>query len=207
MSGCRPWNNQPLEVWVTNQGSGSQVEVTNWPASQAVSAATLPLPTGAAAETTLAALNTKVTACNTGAVTVASCSLPTGAATEATLSAIGRPSTLCVTGTAAAGQGVTLTLPAIAGQFHYLTYLSIVRYATAAVTGTATPILVTSSNLPGSPVWTFARAQAVGTTDTQTLPLAGNPLRSLVLSTASTIACPGTASVIWRVTAIYYGAT
>lgn len=44
--------------------------------TQPVSAASLPLPTGAATETTLAALNTKVTAVNTGAVV-----LTTGVAT------------------------------------------------------------------------------------------------------------------------------
>jgi hypothetical protein len=40
-----------------------------------------------ATETTLSALNAKVTAVNTGAVTVSSSVLPTGAATEASLSA------------------------------------------------------------------------------------------------------------------------
>lgn len=41
------------------------------------------LPTGAATETTLAALNTKVTSCDTGAVVISSSALPTGAATSA----------------------------------------------------------------------------------------------------------------------------
>lgn len=208
MAGCRPWSDQPLEVWVTNPGgSGGQVEVTNWPVTQPVSAVSLPLPTGASTEATLSSLNTKVTTCNTGAVTVASSVLPTGAATEATLSTIGRPSTLCVTATGAAAAAVTLNLPAIAGQFHHLTHLTITRYATAAVTGTATPIIVTSTNLPGNPQWTFARAQAIGTTDIQSLQLSGHPLRSSVLNTATTIVCPATTSVIWRVTAIYYGAS
>ena len=51
---------------------------------------TLPLPTGAATSalqgtgnTSLASIDGKVTACNTGNVTVASCALPTGAATSA----------------------------------------------------------------------------------------------------------------------------
>lgn len=43
----------------------------------------LPLPVGAATEATLAALNAKVTAVDTGAVVVASSALPTGAATSA----------------------------------------------------------------------------------------------------------------------------
>lgn len=54
----------------------------------AVSAAALPLPSGASTETTLSALNAKVTAVDTGAVVVASSALPTGAATETTLSAL-----------------------------------------------------------------------------------------------------------------------
>ena len=53
-----------------------------------VSMASAPLPTGAATEATLSALNGKVTAVNTGAVVVASSALPTGAATEATLVSI-----------------------------------------------------------------------------------------------------------------------
>lgn len=53
-----------------------------------ISAASLPLPTGAATEATLSALNGKVTACNTGSVTVVASALPTGAATETTLSAM-----------------------------------------------------------------------------------------------------------------------
>ena len=60
---------QPVSGTVTaNAGTGTM----------AISAASLPLPTGAATETTLAALNTKVTAVNTGAVTISG-ALPTGA--------------------------------------------------------------------------------------------------------------------------------
>lgn len=59
------------------------------------------LPTGAATETTLSALNTKVTAVNTGAVVIASSALPSGAATESTLLAVGS--------LLASGIGVTFT--------------------------------------------------------------------------------------------------
>lgn len=63
--------------------------------TQPVSAASLPLPTGAATEATLSTLNGKVTACDTGAVVVSSSALPSGASTEAkqdTLIAAGRRS-------------------------------------------------------------------------------------------------------------------
>lgn len=59
---------------VTVSGSVA-VTGTFYQATQPVSAASLPLPTGASTETTLAALNTKVTACNTGAVVISSGSL------------------------------------------------------------------------------------------------------------------------------------
>ncbi len=75
--------------------------------TQPISAASLPLPTGAATEATLfavgsivateatlSALNAKVTAVNTGAVVVASSALPTGAATEATLATRASEATL-----------------------------------------------------------------------------------------------------------------
>lgn len=51
--------------------------------TQPISASSLPLPTGAATETTLSSLNGKVTAVDTGNVVVSSSALPTGAATSA----------------------------------------------------------------------------------------------------------------------------
>lgn len=81
---------------------------TFWQATQPVSAASLPLPSGASTEATLSALNAKVTACNTGAVVISS--LPavsiTGgvAATNAASSQVdGHSVTLGATTDAAAG--------------------------------------------------------------------------------------------------------
>jgi len=56
------------------------------------------LPSGAATEATLSALNAKVTACDTGAVVVSSSALPTGAATESSLSSVDGKITACDTG-------------------------------------------------------------------------------------------------------------
>ncbi len=56
---------------------------TFWQATQPISAAALPLPSGASTEATLSSLNGKVTAVDTGAVVVASSALPSGAATSA----------------------------------------------------------------------------------------------------------------------------
>jgi hypothetical protein len=60
---------------LVTSSAGLPVSVTN--ASLAVTAAALPLPTGAATEATFSALNGKVTACNTGAVTIAT-AIPAG---------------------------------------------------------------------------------------------------------------------------------
>lgn len=83
--------------------------------TQPISVASLPLPTGAATETTLSALNTKVTAVNTGAVVVSSSALPSGAATSAlqttgnsSLSSIDTKTPALVTGRVPVdGSGVT----------------------------------------------------------------------------------------------------
>lgn len=70
---------------------------------------------------------------------------------------------LWVTAVGAAGAAVTLTLPAAAARFHRIAWIEIIMYATAARTGGATPVTVTSTNLPGNPAWTHESAQAVGT--------------------------------------------
>ena len=74
-----------------------------FPATQPVSAASLPLPAGAATETTLAALNAKVTAVNTGAVVLAA-----GAAVVGSLAANQSVNNAQTAGVAtAAGAGVS----------------------------------------------------------------------------------------------------
>ncbi len=71
-----------------NGTAAQAVQGINGGVALPVVASSLPLPTGAATEVTLAALNGKVTAVNTGAVVVASSALPSGAATEVTLATI-----------------------------------------------------------------------------------------------------------------------
>lgn len=115
-----------------------------------------------------------------------------------------RAATLTVTVTAATGVAATLTLPAVVGQFHYITSLQIRIYATALRTGVAAPLVVTTTNLPGSPAFTFETAQAIGTnTPVQGLDLA-TPLKSSVVNTATTIVAPIAATGIWRITATYF---
>jgi hypothetical protein len=108
-----------------------------------------------------------------------------------------------VTATAATGVAVTATLTASANQYHHITALEITAYTTAARTGGATPVLVTSTNLPGANVWDFATAAAVGTTDRQFYAF-NNPYRSNAIGTNTTIVCPATTGIIWRVNVYYF---
>jgi hypothetical protein len=113
------------------------------------------------------------------------------------------PSDLAVTAVAAAAAAVTLTLPAVTNQYHYITSIEIQAYSTAARTGSATPITVTSTNLPGSTAWTFATAAAIGTTDLKSFSY-DSPKKSVSAGTATTLVCPATTGVIWRVNVSYY---
>lgn len=117
-----------------------------------------------------------------------------------------RAATLAVTGTAAAGTGVTVTLPApAAGLFHYITRINIVKYASVATVGAAAPTVVTSTNLAGSLAWTLPTALAVGTQyETDVEP--ASPIKSAVAATATTIVAAALASIIYRITVYYYTA-
>lgn len=103
-----------------------------------------------------------------------------------------------ITATGVTGAGVTLTLPASPGKFHNIAYLEINAYSTAARTGSATPIVVTTTNLGSA--FTFSTAAAIGTTDKQILE---QLIKSSVANTATTIVCPATTGVIWRVNCFY----
>lgn len=89
-----------LQRYVPSNSSG--VEIT----TQAISAAALPLPTGASTESTLAALSGKVTACNTGAVVVTT--MPTVAVTGPVTDAQLRATPVPVSGSVTTG-GLTDT--------------------------------------------------------------------------------------------------
>lgn len=105
----------------------------------------------------------------------------------------------------ASGAATTLTLAAPgAGLRHYLTYLSINRFATALLTAAATPVAVTTTNLPGSLAFSFAAdAAAQGTLDRWREDFA-YPIAASAQNTATTIVAPATTGVIWRITAGFF---
>jgi hypothetical protein len=110
------------------------------------------------------------------------------------------PSLGTTVGTAGAATTLTLAAPG-AGLRHYLTYLSINRFATALLTAAAAPVTVTTTNLPGFLAFSFAAdAAAQGTLDRWREDFA-YPVATNTQNTSTTIVCPATPNVIWRVTA------
>jgi hypothetical protein len=120
------------------------------------------------------------------------------------ISQTGEASNLCQSATAATGTGVTVTLPAVASNFHYITLIEIHKYFTVANAASATPLVVTTTNLPGSLAFTFGQPLGtVGSTDERVYTPA-TPLKSSVLNTATTIVCPATTGIIWRINVFYF---
>ena len=113
-------------------------------------------------------------------------------------------SPLLVTTTAAVGVAASLSLPLVTGLRHYIDFIKVRRSATAALTPSATPVLVTTTNLPGSPVFTFGSdAAGVGIDQEQTLDFGGAGLAAAAPGVATTVVAPAYAGVIWRITASY----
>lgn len=115
-----------------------------------------------------------------------------------------RAATLSVTATGLSGAAVTLTLPAVAGQFHYITSMDILIYATAARVGAAAPVVVTTTNINGTPAFTFETAQAIGTNTIIQGVAPSTTLKSAAIGTATTIVCPIATSGIWRINVSYF---
>lgn len=120
---------------------------------------------------------------------------------------IGESYNLAVTTTAAAAAAATLTLPAPgAGLRQYLGSIRIERHAAALLTAAATPVLVTSTNIPGTPTFSIpADAAAQGSAYEKIIDL-NRAVAASAQNTAVTVVAPATTGVIWRLTAYYYNA-
>ena len=132
------------------------------------------------------------------------CSVTTEAAASLSNAIQSRPSTLLVSSTAVVSLAVTATLPAVAGLRHIIDFIQVRRSATAALTAAATPVLVTTTGLPGAPVLTFgADAGGVGIDKDDRLDFGGSGLAASALGAATTVACPAYTGVIWRINVSY----
>jgi hypothetical protein len=112
---------------------------------------------------------------------------------------------LIVTTTTVAGVAATLTLPSPGvGLRQYLTYLRIVRFASALLTAGAAPVLVSTTGLPGVLVFSLpADAAAAGSVFTYQEDFSF-PIAATAQNAAMTFVAPATPLVIWRMTAGYY---
>jgi len=130
-------------------------------------------------------------------------------ATDVILAAVSeiRAATLHVTATAAANTAATASLPAAgAGLFHYITNITLMRNATAALAGTAT-LIHTSTNLPGTPAWSVGNAMAAGGTQLDLNYSPTTPLRSAAVNTITTVVmAAGGAAVLNRINVSYFTA-
>lgn len=203
---------------VTQPVSGS-VSVDNFPATQAVTGTVTATQSGAWTVNQSGVWN--VSASQSGSWTVAINNFPatqvvsgTGTFNTQLIAGVGTSestplitrdvsNTLSVTSVGAAAAAVTLTIPAAgAGTFHYIDAIEITLYNSAARTGSATPVTVTSTNLSGNNAFTFSSAGAIGTTERYILST-DRPIKSAAANTATTIVCPATTGVIWRVNVFY----
>ena len=163
--------------------------------------AVIPFRVYALAVGQLSNIRLRVSAWTSGTLSV---SIRSGPEQEIHPNLFNRTSTLCVTATGAAAAAVTATLPSVAGLRHYIDNITITRSATAALTAAAAPVVVTTTNLPGTPAFTFGSdAGGIGVDKTVTFDAGGTGLAAAAIGTATTIVCPVYTGVIWRVNVIY----
>jgi|SRR6266850_693225 len=116
------------------------------------------------------------------------------------------PTRLWITATGVSGAAVTATLPAPGvGVFHYITKIHLVQFVVAARTAAATPVLVTTTNISGSPIYSCdATVGAIGQIFIYDVAPSDFPMKSAISNTATTFVAPATPSVIWRWNIGYY---
>lgn len=149
----------------------------------------------------LRAIRVRVSAYTSGSLSV---TMNSDTQKLAHIAADARVATLFVSSTGAVGAAVTATLPAAAGLRHILREVRVTRSATAALTASATPVLVTTTNLPGGPTLTFGQDVAgIGIDKEASLPVGGDGLAAIAIGGATTIACPAYVGVVWRVNVAY----
>lgn len=111
-----------------------------------------------------------------------------------------KPGTLIATQTAAVGAAATATVASVAGLRHIIDFIHITRSATAALTASATPVVITTSNLPGALAMTMGSdAGGIGVDKELRVDFGGTGLAATALGTNTTVVCPAYVGVIWRI--------
>ena len=113
------------------------------------------------------------------------------------------PTTLTAQATAGIGVGATLTIPLVTGFFHYITKIRITKYVGTTLTPTATPVIVTSTNIVATPSFDFKTLGSQGDIEMVDIDFA-TPLKSSGAGANTTFTAPALTGAIWRLTAFYY---
>ena len=131
-------------------------------------------------------------------------------ATDVLLPAVSeiRAGTLHVTATAAVNTSSTATLPAAgAGLFHYITSAQLTKLYSVVGVAAGTGVIITSTNLPGTPAWTTEQAAgAVGTAPLVIDYEPTTPLKASAANIATTFVAPAQLQTIWRWNISYFTA-
>lgn len=109
--------------------------------------------------------------------------------------------TLYATGISGANAQLTVTLPAVAGQFHYITNIELTHGCTSGVAGSAL-LTITTTNLGGLQ-WINGNLCNAGQEHIQ-LYTFSPPYKSAVIGTASTIVFPATGTASQSAINVYY---
>lgn len=110
-----------------------------------------------------------------------------------------------VTTTAAVGVAVSASLPAAGiGTYHYITSITIEKFATALMTAGAAPIVATTSNLNGFAPNGGASALAQGVNEIVYQSEFNIPLKSQNANTESALGMPATPFAIYKVIVTYF---
>ncbi|MGL5079177.1 MAG: hypothetical protein ACRDBG_25535 [Waterburya sp.] len=132
------------------------------------------------------------------------CSIVTDTQRMLNTAVLARPATRMITNTGVASAAVTATLPAVAGLRHIVDFVKVTRSATVALTASATPLLITTTNLPGSPVITMGQdAAQIGVDKEVTLDFGSSGLAATTINTPTTIVAPIATGSIWRINVAY----
>ncbi|WP_353268358.1 hypothetical protein [Gemmatimonas sp.] len=149
----------------------------------------------------LRALRVRASAYTSGAANITISSDPNDTLNTAIAA---RPTTLFVTATGAAAAAVTATIPAVAGLRHIIDFIRVTRSASVALTAGAAPTVVTTTNLPGNPALTLGADAALQGVDKEVvLDFGSTGFAATALGTNTTIVCPVTTGVIWRINVGY----
>ena len=113
-----------------------------------------------------------------------------------------------VTVTAAVNTAATLTLPApAAGLSVHITDLEVVKLYNVIGVASGAGVLITSTNLPGDPIWTTEQIVGAEGSAPKVVKLTPTtPLKATAAAVAVTVVAPAQLQTIWRINCTYFEA-